>query len=130
MQGQTSSESRLQRVAWRFAIICAYLFVAAGIAIVCMNLWVSRTHETPTIEIVLETLFYICWLWAGVSVLQVWRSLRKLSPSQRTSAFSGGRPSDPDELFAWKWGWQFAYAVIATLAAMAALPFVDSLIRK
>jgi hypothetical protein len=130
MQGQAPSESRSERTAWSFAQIWACFVAAAGISIVCINSWISWTHGTPLLEIATETVFYSCWIWCIVSLAQMFRVLRRLDASRRFAAFSRGRPDDPDELVAWKWGWQFAYAAIAALATMAALPLVDSLIRK
>jgi hypothetical protein len=69
---------------------------------------------------------------ALVSVLQLLRGLRKpkLSASERMRLFSGPRPVDPDDLFVWKWGWQFACAVIGVLLSMIAIPVTAWLGRK
>jgi hypothetical protein len=63
-------------------------------------------------------------------MLQAQRGLRKVSSSERMRVFSGSRPEDPDELFAWKWAWQFLYAVVATVLSMIAIPIAASLSGK
>ncbi len=130
MQGQPSFKSQPERAWWGFVGFWGCLVAVTGISIVCVSLWISWTRNSSAVEGVIETLPDICWVWVIVSLLQTYRGLRKLDSPVRLTVLSGSRPDDPDELFAWKWGWQFVYAVLAFLVTPAAVPFVHSLVRK
>jgi hypothetical protein len=104
---------------------CSVLSVLVTFVIVIpFTLWFAWRHASTFANPIAETLFCISFAWAVVSNLRMQRGLRKLglSPSDRMRVFSGPRPDDPDELYAWKWAWQFLYAIIAVMLCMIAIP--------
>ena len=83
-----------------------------------------RNHSAIANSIAVS-LFCLSFAWLLISLFQLNRTLRKLGlgPEGRTRVFSmKSRPDDPDELRAWRSGWQFMYAVLAVLLSMAAIP--------
>jgi hypothetical protein len=117
-----------ERAAGGFARICIYLAALTGfLVVVPMSLWSAWGHHLTLIDALysaIVTVFCASWGFALVSMLQIHRAIRKLglSGNEAKSLFSGTRPIDPDELAAWRWGWRFMYAIIATLVCMMALP--------
>jgi hypothetical protein len=100
-----------------------------------MTLWFAWTHHLSAVDVIysaVATLLCASWALALVSTLQVHRSLRNLglSGTEAKTLFSGSRPTDPDELIAWKWGWRFMYGIIAALVCMMALPAISWLTSK
>jgi hypothetical protein len=117
-----------ERVVGGFARIWTYCVALIGFLIVIpLSLWFAWNHHLSEVEAlysVIETVFCLSWGFVLVSTLQVHRAIRRLgiSGEEAKTLFSGTRPADPDELTAWKWGWRFMYAIIATLFCMMALP--------
>ncbi len=117
-----------ERVVGGFARIWTYLAALTGFLVVIpLTLWFAWAHRLTAagaLYPVIETVFCVSWGFVLVSTLQVHRAIRKLglSGNEAKILFSGTRPADPDELVAWKWGWRFMYAIIATLVCMMALP--------
>jgi hypothetical protein len=103
---------------WLFA-------VWALVVIVPLTLWCAWAAHSGIADLILQLLFVLSFTWGVVALLQFQRSLRKLrlGPEGRTRLFSmKSPPDDPDELRAWRWGWQFMYAVLAVLLCMIAMP--------
>jgi hypothetical protein len=71
-----------------------------------------------------ETLLCLSFGWGMVSLLLCFRSWRDLGlgGEGRLRLYSGPRPSDPDELRAWRLGWHFMFGVLATMLCMIAIP--------
>ncbi|HSY59494.1 MAG TPA: hypothetical protein VK795_08040 [Terriglobales bacterium] len=63
--------------------------------------------------------------WAAISMLVVYRQWRRLglTPSGRAKVLSGSRPSDPDELFIWRWILSLCCAVLLGVLSVLALVF-------
>lgn len=117
----------LVRVSSGLAILLAFMVT------IPLTLWFTWRHPASTFAYpAVVTLFCLSFAWATVSMLQMQRSLRKLglSSSDRMRIFSGPRPDDPDELCAWKWAWQFLYAVLAGVLSMIAIPMTAWLAGK
>ena len=93
----------------------------AGIPI---TLWLAWAHHLAAAISVVLTLFCLAFAWGLVSLFQVSQSLSKLALGLKDSTrlFAGPRPTDPSELRAWRWGWQFLCAVMAVLFCMIAIP--------
>ena len=111
-----------------FARIWLYLVALTGFLVVIpLSLWFAWNHHLTGVEAlysVIETVGCLSWGFVLVSTQQVHRALRRLGVSGEgaKTLFSGTRPTDPDELVAWKWGWRFMYAIIAAFVCMLALP--------
>jgi hypothetical protein len=106
--------------------------LVAFLIVIPLTLWISWRRASTFTYPIAVTLFCLAFAWAAVSMLQTQRALRKLglSPSDRMRVFSGRRPDDPDEFYAWKWAWQFVYAIIAVLLCMIAIPIASWLGRQ
>jgi hypothetical protein len=94
------------------------LTILSGFLVVIpLTLWFAWTRHSAMANSIAVSLFCLSFAWVLISLLQLNRSLRNLglAPEGRTRLFSGPRPNDPDELRAWRWGWQFLYAVLAVL---------------
>lgn len=63
--------------------------------------------------------------WAAISMLVVYRQWRRLglTPAGRVKVLSGSRPSDPDELFMWRWFLSLCCAVLLGVLSVLALVF-------
>jgi hypothetical protein len=96
----------------------------AFVIVIPLTLWFTWRHASTFAYPLAETLFCISFAWAAVSMVLMQCGLRKLDlrPADRMRVFSGPRPDDPDELYAWKWAWQFLYAFIAVTLCMIAIP--------
>jgi len=105
-------------------------FLMGVLLVIPLTLWLAWAHRSTVAESVVQTLFCLSFAWALVSMLQAQRGLRRLSSFERMRIFSGPRPEDPDELYAWKWAWQFLYAVVAGLLSMIAIPITAWLSGK
>jgi hypothetical protein len=129
-------QREFERVFGGFARIWSYLVALTGFLVVIpLSLWFAWNHHFTGVEAlypVIETVFCLSWGFALISALQVHRALRKLGVSgeEAKTLFSGTRPTDPDELVAWKWGWRFMYAIIGSLVCMFALPATSWLTGK
>lgn len=122
-KADSNAGTRFDRAIWVLARIWVYLLVLTAVVLVAVDAWLARAHHPTDPYAIIGTLVHVFWGWAVISLLQFYRGLRRLGPSERIALFSsGGRPTSPDELMAWRWGWQFAYACIAVLLAMAAAP--------
>jgi hypothetical protein len=97
------------------------------LVVIPFTLWFAWIHPSSIANSIVTSLFCVSFAWGLISLFQLQRSLRKLGlgPEGRTRLFSGPRPDDPDELRAWRWGWQFLYAVLAVLLCMIAMPVLD-----
>ena len=106
--------------------------LAAFLIVIPFTLWFAWRHASTFAYPIAMTLFCIAFAWAAVSMVLMQRGLRKLgaSPSDRMRVFSGPQPDNPDELYAWKWAWQFLYAIIAVMLCMIAIPIASSLSGK
>lgn len=93
-----------------------------------LTLWLTWSHRDGILSPLVATLFMCSVGWAAVSAIQTLRSVKKLGLTDSKALFSGARPSDPDELRVWRWGWQFGYAVIAALLFLILIPIVGSMI--
>jgi hypothetical protein len=113
----------LVKATWALSILLGLLVV------IPLFLWLAWARPTTLIDSVFVTLFCLSFGWVFVSMALCFRSLRKLGldGQGRLRLFSGPRPSDPDELRAWRLGWQFLYAVLAVLLCMIAIPVAFSL---
>jgi hypothetical protein len=76
---------------------------------------------------VFSTLFGLSVAWAAVSMLLVFRQWRKmgLTPRGRLEVLSGPRPSDPDELFMWRWFFSLCIAVLLGVSCVLLLVFTS-----
>jgi hypothetical protein len=124
------TETRFDRAMWTFARIWAYLVALTGLVVIPIDLWLAWARRSAVAESIIGTLVHVFWGWALVSLLQFYRALRTLDPSERMAAFSSLQPVLPGQLAARRWGWQFAYAVIAVLLTMAAAPLASWLAGK
>ncbi len=111
---------QFQTVIRKFVYAYSTLVCLLGFLAISLSLWFAWAHRSTLAESVVETVFCLSMAWGFVSMLQLRKV--KLSSSERTRVFSGPRPTDPDELYAWKWAWQFMYAVIAGMLSMIAIP--------
>jgi hypothetical protein len=124
----TEIRRELERVVGGFTRIWTYLVALIGFLVVIpLSLWSAWSHRLTPVEAlysIIDTMICACWGLALVSTLQVHRAIRRLgiSGEEAKTLFSGTRPTDPDELIVWKWGWRFMYAIIAGLLCMMALP--------
>ncbi len=101
------------------------LTILSGFLVVIpLTLWFAWARHSAMANSIAVSLFCLSFAWVLTSLLQLNRSLRKLGvgPEGRTRLFSGPRPNNTDELRAWRWGWQFLYAVLAVLLCMIAIP--------
>jgi hypothetical protein len=97
----------------------------AFLIVIPLTLWFAWVGHSAIAYSIAQSLFCLSFAWLVISLLQLQRNLRKLGlgPEGRTRLFSmKSRPDDPDEFRAWRWGWQFMYAVIAVLLCMIAIP--------
>ena len=109
------------------------LTILSGFFVVIpLTLWFAWASHSAIANSITVSLFCLSFAWVLVSLLQLNRGLRKLGlgPEGRTQLFSGPRPDDPVELRAWRWGWQFMYAVLAVLLCMVAIPVTSWLSGK
>jgi hypothetical protein len=109
------------------------LTVALGFLLVIpLTLWFAWIGHSSIAYSIAQSLFCICFGWLLISLVQLQRNLRKLGlgPEGRTQLFSKQRPDDPDELSAWKWGWQFMYAILAVLLCLIAIPLISWLTER
>ena len=76
---------------------------------------------------VFSTVFGLSVAWAAVSMLLVFRQWRKLvlTPKGRSKVLSGPRPSDPDELFMWRWFFSLCIAVLLGVSCVLLLVFTS-----
>jgi hypothetical protein len=104
-----------------FFWIIAALF---SVVPVSLALWWIWTHRANLAESAIQTFFCAAFIWAWVSMFQLYRALRHLglSPEGRKQLFSGPRPNDADELRAWLWFRQFLLAVLTGLLFMLRMP--------
>jgi hypothetical protein len=96
------------------------------LVVIPLTLWFAWAGHSAIANSIAVSLFCLSFAWGLISLFQLQRSLRKLGlgPEGSTRLFSmKSPPDDPDELRAWRWGWQFMYAVLAVLLCMAAIPF-------
>lgn len=101
------------------------LTILLGFGVVIpLTLWFAWIQRSTIADFIAVSLFCLSFAWLLMSLFQLNRTLRKLGlgPEGRTRLFSGPRPDDPDELRAWRCGWQFLYAVLAVLLCMLAVP--------
>jgi hypothetical protein len=113
----------IQTVIGKFVSAFSGLAFFMGVLVVIpLSLWFAWAHRSTVAYSVAQTLFCLSFAWGLMSMLLAQRGLRKLSSSERMRVFSGPRPEDSDELYAWKWLWQFMYAVIAVMLSMIAIP--------
>jgi hypothetical protein len=125
-------DGKFQTVIGKFVYGWSALALLLGIPAIAVSLWFAWVHRSTLAESVVETVFYLSIAWGFVSALQAQLGLRKLklSSSESMGVFSGSRPTDPDELYAWKWVWQFMYAVILGMLSVVAIPVTDWLTGK
>jgi hypothetical protein len=98
------------------------------LVVIPLTLWFAWIHPSSIANSIAVSLFCLSFAWGLISLFQLQRSLRKLglSPEGTTQLFSmKSPPEDPDELRAWRWGWQFMYAVLAVMLCMIAIPVVS-----
>jgi hypothetical protein len=121
-----------QPVIGKFVYGLSALAFLLGIPVIALSMWFAWVHRSTLAESVVETIFCLAMAWGFVSALQAQRALRKLklSSSEQMRVFSGPRPTDQDELYAWRWAWQFMYAVILGMLSMVAIPVTDWLTGK
>lgn len=121
-QEQTGKESKV--IFGMFVRPLSYLAALMASVIIPFMLWSAWAHRSTVGESLVQIVLCLSFTWAIVAMLQAQHNLRKLglSSSDRMRLFSGSRPTDPDELRAWKWAWQFMYAVITGLILMIEIP--------
>ncbi|HTX14414.1 MAG TPA: hypothetical protein VMD77_03885 [Candidatus Baltobacteraceae bacterium] len=126
----------IERALGGFVRAWSYLVALAGFLVVIpLSLWFAWNHRLAGVDAlysVIGTVFCASWAFATVSMLQVHRAIRRLglSGEEAKMLFSGSRPTDPDELIAWKWGWRFMYGIIAGLICMLAISAISLLTGK
>jgi hypothetical protein len=135
MQAPTTRQigNEVQRVFERIFEIYSWGWASLALLIlVPLTLWFVWRDSSPLIFRVTETVFCLSWVWAVVSLLQMFRVWREvgLTPVERLHVLSAPRPNDPDELRVWKSAWQFMIAVIAAILFLIAIPLADSLAKK
>ena len=121
-------ETQFQRVTEAFVRGWSGLIALVAFGIVIpLTLWLAWGRSKTIGYSTVVALFCLAFARAAVSLVQTQRGLRKLglSPSNRMRVFAGPRPGDPEELYAWKWAWQFLYAVIAVGLCMIAIPIAS-----
>jgi hypothetical protein len=108
----------LVNTTWTLAILLGLLVV------IPLLLWFAWARPTTLVDSLLVTLFCLSFGWVFVSMALCFRSLGKLGldGQGRLRLFSGPRPSDADELRAWRLGWHFMSAVLAVILCMIAMP--------
>jgi len=116
------SDQRLRRAI--AGLLEATWVLAILLAAIPLTLWYAWVHFMSLVNSVLETLLCVSFGWVLVSLVLCFRSLRELglSGEGRLGLYSGPRPSDPDELRAWRLGWHFMFGVLATMLCMIAIP--------
>jgi hypothetical protein len=89
--------------------------LTAILIVIPFTLWFAWRRASALAHPIAVTLFCITLAWTAVSMLRMQRGLHKLglSGTERMRIFSGPRPDDPDELYAWKWAWRFLCGIIA-----------------
>ncbi len=111
---------------WLFA-------VWALVVVIPLTFWAAWAAHPGIVDFILELLLTLSFTWGVVALLQLQRNLRRLGldTEGRTRLFAmKSRPDDPDEFRAWRWGWQFMYAVLAVMLCMAAMPVASWLSGK
>jgi hypothetical protein len=105
-------------------VIGALSILLGLLVVIPLFLWSAWARPTRLVDSILATLFCLSFGWLFVSMALCFRSLRKLGldGQARLRLFSGTRPSDPDELRAWRLGWHFMSAVLAVIMCMIAVP--------
>jgi hypothetical protein len=109
------------------------LTILLGLGLVIpLTLWFTWVRRSAIANSIAVSLFCLSFAWLLMSLFQLNRTLGKLGlgPEGRTRLFSGPRPDDPDELRAWRCGWQFLYAVLAVLLCMIAIPVASWLAAR
>jgi hypothetical protein len=118
------------------------IFVRAGtgltilvgfLVVIPLTLWFTWAGHSPIAYSIAVSVFCFSFAWMLISLLQLNRSLGKLGlgPEGRTRLFSmKSPPEDPDELRAWRWGWQFMYGGLAVLLSMIVIPLVSWLAER
>jgi hypothetical protein len=101
--------------------------LAAFVIVIPLSLWFTWRRDSTFANQIAVMLFCVAFAWGVLSTVHMLRGLRKLglSPANRMRVLSGPRPDDPDELYAWKWAWQFLYAIIAVMLCMIAIPIAS-----
>jgi|SRR5208282_4209250 len=107
------------------------LFPVAGLTLVPLTLglrwdlghWAAGTT-------LIQALTEFCFLWAAISLLLMWRGRRRLRSlglkgTHLWRLLSGSRPSDPEELFFWRWTLQVCCAVLTMVLCVLALVFTS-----
>jgi hypothetical protein len=102
------------------------------LVVIPLTLWFAWLHYTTILNPVLVTLFCLAFGWGLISVSMCFNALRKLGLDGQSGLrlFSGSRPTDPDELRAWLFGWHFMYAVLAVMFCLFAIPVASWLSGK
>ena len=110
----------LVKTMWTLSILLGLLVV------IPLFLWFALARPATLVDSLLATFLCLSFGWVLVSMALCFRTLGKLGldGQGRLRLFSGPRPSDPDELRAWRLGWQFMYAVLAVLLCMIAMPLL------
>ena len=101
--------------------------------VIPLTLWFAWGGNSAIAYSIAQSLFCVSFAWLLISLLQLQRNLRKLGlgAEGRTRLFSMRLPpDDPDELRAWRWGWQFMYAVLAVVLCIVAIPLISWLSGK
>jgi hypothetical protein len=117
---------------WKHYVIGIFVRAVTGLTILMgflvvipLTLWFAWARHSPIAYSIAQSVFCLSFAWGLISLFQLQRSLRKLglSPEGSTQLFSmKSPPEDPDEFCAWRWGWQFMYAILAVLLCMIAMP--------
>jgi hypothetical protein len=113
----------LVNATWAFSILF-------GLAVVIpLFLWSAWVNHQALVNSVLVTLFCLSFGWGLVSMVLCLRSMRRLGLDGQDGLklFSGGRPTDPEELRTWNLGWHFMCAVLAVIICMIAIPLASYL---
>jgi hypothetical protein len=125
---EKQSGEQFQRIAEAFVRgMSKSMMLVACVFVLPLTLWFNRVRASTVANQTAVTIYCVAFAWGYVSLLRMLRGLRKLdlSPAYRMRVFSGPRPDDPDELYAWKWAWQFLYAIIAIGLSMIAIPIAS-----
>ena len=116
----------LGNATWLLAALLGLLVV------IPLFLWSAWARREEILNSILVTLFCISFGWSFLSLILCFRTLKKLGfdGEDNLRLFSGPRPEDPDELRAWRFGWQFMYAILAVILSMIAIPLSSWLTGK
>jgi hypothetical protein len=108
----------------RFSDAIPIALILPELLVIPLTLGLLRAHHVAIAITILIVSSCLAFIWALVSLGLRFRMLKELGVrgKARQRLFSGPPPEDPDELRAWKVGWQFMFAVVAVMVFILAIP--------